>query len=72
MTDKRRDSEEEVAAEQLLQSALSQPGVRELVEVYEAWKAVEAVAAPQRQLMGVKRTVSVSSSSGPVVRPVTS
>lgn len=55
---------------ELLEQALRQPGVREFMAVYENWKALEDVTRPHRQAMGVKRIVSVSNTSGPMVRRI--
>lgn len=55
----------------LLRQALQQPGVRELMAVYENWKTLEDVVRPHRQAMGVKRIISASNVSGPAVRQIT-
>jgi hypothetical protein len=55
----------------LLREALQQPGVRELMAVYENWKMLEDVTRPHRQAMGVKRIISASNVSGPTVRQIT-
>ena len=49
----------------LFQMALRQPGVRELMDVYERWQQVDAVAEPYREAMAVKKMVAVSNSSYP-------
>jgi hypothetical protein len=55
----------------LLKPALQQPGIRELMAVYENWKTLEDVVRPHRQAMGVKRIISVSNVSGPTGRQIT-
>ena len=52
----------------MLAQALQQPGVREFIEVYESYKAVEAAARPYQQAMATKKIVSTTNTSGPVVR----
>jgi hypothetical protein len=41
----------------LLRQALQQPGVRELMAVYENWKTLEDVTRSHREAMGVKRII---------------
>ena len=54
----------------LLRQALQQPGVRELMAVYEHWKTLEHVAQSHRQALGVRRIISASNVSGPTVRQI--
>ena len=42
--------------------------MREFIEVYESYKAIEDAARPYQQAMGVKKIVSTTNTSGPVVR----
>jgi hypothetical protein len=56
---------------ELLEQALSQPGVNELMAVYDHWKALDAVARHQFQAIGMKRVILASDSSGPMVRRIT-
>lgn len=50
----------------LLQQALQQPGVRELMEVYEQWQRRDEATRPYLQALGVKRIISASNTSRPV------
>lgn len=53
---------------ELLEQALRQPGVRELMAVYQNWRLLEDVARLQDGV--VKRIVSESDNSGPMVRTI--
>jgi hypothetical protein len=55
----------------LIEAALSQPGVREVMAVYNHWRTLEDVAQHQSKALGVKRVISASNSSGPIVRRIT-
>lgn len=48
----------------LIEAAQSQPGIQDLMAVYETWKEIEDATQPHRQAMGVKRIVSLSNESG--------
>jgi hypothetical protein len=54
----------------LLRQALQQPGVRELMAVYEHWKTLENVAQSHCQALGMRRIISTSNVSGPMVRQI--
>jgi hypothetical protein len=47
----------------LLTQALQQPGVCELMAVYERWQVLDNVARRYRQAMGMKRIISASNTS---------
>jgi len=49
----------------LLQQALSEPGVREAMEVYERWQTLDTVTQPYTQAMRPKQIVSLSNCSEP-------
>ena len=49
----------------LLQQALSEPGVREAMEVYERWQTLDTVTQAYTQAMSAKQIVSVSNRSDP-------
>jgi hypothetical protein len=55
----------------LIKQALKQPGVSELMAVYNRWRTLEDVARHQFQAFGVKRVILASNSSGPTVRRIT-
>ena len=55
---------------ELLEKAAKQPGVSELMSVYESWKHFEEAARPHRELLAMKRIVMASNTSGPPVRPL--
>lgn len=59
----RRPQQDELS--ELIDEALRQPGVREVVEVYSQWKDAEDVARPYRELSRVRTVVSASSRSAP-------
>lgn len=48
----------------LIEAAQKQPGVQDLMAVYETWKEIEDATQLHRQAMGVKRIVSLSNESG--------
>ena len=50
---------------ELLQRALSQPGVREVMEVYDHWQARNRAAEPYMRAMSAKQIVSLSNCSEP-------
>ena len=54
----------------LIQAAARQPGVAELLSVYESWRRFDEVFEAHNQFMATKHVVSTSSSSGPVLRQV--
>lgn len=68
---KKQPSSGSLGVSELLEQALSQPGVNELMAVYDHWKALDAVARYQFQAIGIKRVILDSNTSGPVVRHVT-
>jgi len=57
-------------ADDLLKQAMKQPGIQQLMAVYEDWKKVDNVAKPYREVMGVKRVISTSNTSGPINRRI--
>ena len=48
----------------LIETARKQPGVQDLMAVYETWKEIENAIQPHKQAMGVKRIISLSNESG--------
>ncbi|MBM3971000.1 MAG: hypothetical protein FJ302_14255 [Planctomycetes bacterium] len=57
-----RDRQKELV--ELISEAAKQPGIQQLMEVYQQWKPYEAVARAHQQLLGIHRVVIVSNSSG--------
>jgi hypothetical protein len=55
----------------LIEQALNQPGISELMAVYNYWRTLDDVARQQFQAVGVKRVILASNSSGPMVRRIT-
>ena len=47
----------------LINSARKQPGVEDLMAVYETWKTFEAMNQQHQRVMGVKRIITVSNNS---------
>jgi len=47
----------------LIETARKQPGVQDLMAVYETWKEVENAIQPHKKAMGVKRIISLSNES---------
>jgi len=64
MTDTRTEQGTEVT--KLLEQALKEPGVKELMDLYDSWRTLEEAAWPYRQAMAVRTIVSASNSSTPV------
>jgi hypothetical protein len=60
---KRKASEGEIS--KLIESARKQPGVQEVMAVYEKWKTFDASIQSQRRVVGIHRIISLSSSSVP-------
>lgn len=57
-----RDRQNELV--ELINEAAKQPGIQQLMEVYQQWKPYEAVARAHQQILGIHRVVIVSNSSG--------
>jgi hypothetical protein len=53
------------AGERLLKQAMKNPGVRDLVEVYENWQRIDRSAQTYRQVLAPKSVVSSSDTSAP-------
>ena len=53
------------AGERLLKQAMKNPGVRDLVEVYENWQRLDRSAEGYRQVLAPKSIVSSSDTSAP-------
>lgn len=53
------------AREKLLKQAMKNPGVRDLVEVYENWQRMDRFAEGYRQVVAPKSVVSSSDTSAP-------
>jgi hypothetical protein len=53
--------------QQLIRDASEQPGIRELMAVYEKWRALDSVAQTYRHVLGAQRVVVLSSSSTPAL-----
>ena len=49
--------------EQILEEARKQPGISELLEVYQSWQRIETVIRPHRFFMGQQFVISASNSS---------
>lgn len=60
--------EQAEALTELIEQARRQPGVAELMEVYEGWQSVDEAARPYLQTMATRQIVSLSDNSGPCVR----
>ena len=54
----------------LLESAMKQPGIKEVMEVYNSWKVLDKTVQFHQQVLGMTRIVSLSNNSGPVVREI--
>ena len=54
--------QEELAA--LITAASKQPGVQELMQVYQQWKPFEAAVQAHQRYLGIHRVSVVSDSSG--------
>lgn len=52
---------------ELLEQALKEPGVKELMDLYDSWRTLEDAARPYRQAMAVRRIISASNSSTPII-----
>ena len=48
----------------LITAASKQPGIQELMQVYQQWKPFEAAMQAHRQYLGIHRVKVVSDSSG--------
>ncbi len=48
----------------LIEAAQKQPGIQDLMAVYETWKEIENAIQPHKQAMGVRRIISMSNESG--------
>jgi hypothetical protein len=55
---------------ELIEKAARQPGVHELMTVYEKWRLFDDSCRPFRQIMGMIRVVSLSNTSGPAIREI--
>jgi hypothetical protein len=55
------DRQQELA--ELISQASKQPGVEQLMQVYQQWKPFEEVMRVHRQYLGIQRIVFVSNSS---------
>ena len=51
---------------ELLENALRQPGVREVMAVYENWKRFDAVAQTHRHALAVGKVITASNVSSPI------
>ena len=58
-------SSRDLELQKLLEQALSQPGMSELLAVHEHWRKLEQVAVTERQLLGISRVISMSNTSAP-------
>jgi len=54
----------------LLESAKNQPGVKEVMAVYDTWRTLDKTFQLHQQILGTTRIVSLSNNSGPVVREI--
>ena len=57
----KRDRQQELA--ELINRASKQPGIKQLMDVYEHWKPFDAIASAHKQYLGIHRVVVVSNSS---------
>lgn len=48
------------AHDAILQEALSRPGVREVMKVYENWRMADEALAPYRQILNRQRQTATS------------
>ena len=64
-TNKRTRPADAKTSERLLKQAMKNPGVRDLVEVYENWQRVDRSAQAYREVMSPKSVVSSSDTSAP-------
>jgi hypothetical protein len=55
----------------MIRCSINQPGISELMAVYNYWRTLDDVARQQFQAVGVKRVILASNSSGPMVRRIT-
>jgi len=49
----------------MLKRAMGEPGIKELMAVYEQWKRVEVVARAGREAIRIRKVISVSNTSLP-------
>lgn len=54
----------------LLERAIRQPGVKEVMAVYGEWRKIENATRAHRQIMGMKRIVTASNASCPAFQIV--
>lgn len=64
-TGKRSAKPDAKTVQRLLKQAMKNPGVRELVEVYENWQRLDRPAQAYRQVMAPRSIVSLSDTSAP-------
>ena len=57
-------------ARRLIEAAAKQPGIADLIRVYESWQRFDQVFEVHNRLIAAKHIVSTSSSSGPILRQV--
>ena len=57
-------------AQSIIDAASKQPGVAELLKVYESWRSFESVRDVYVQATTPQQVISLSSSSAPVLRHV--
>ena len=60
--------EQAEALAELIEKARRQPGVAEVMKVYEGWRSADEAARPYLQTMTTRQIVSLSDNSGPCVR----
>lgn len=58
----KRDRQKELV--ELISEAAKQPGIQQLMDVYQQWKPFEEAARAHQRFLGIHRVVMVSNSSG--------
>ena len=58
----------ESEARSLIETAAKQPGIAELLRVYDSWRQFDTALEAHNRLVAPKQVVSSSSSSDPVLR----
>jgi hypothetical protein len=60
---KKQSKDLEKDLDNLIEAARKQPGVQELMTVYETWRTLDTVTQSHKQAMGIKRIISISNVS---------
>ena len=61
-------SKRRLEAGELLKRAMRQPGIADLMQVYESWRKYEEVSKTADLIKATRQITSLSTSSGPLLR----